>query len=1116
MSQRPLIIPFQTEAYVTNKKNTADKNCVRISPDYKKVEYTSYLGGKIQPAPFTFEPPLPAGIHLHFMLPGYFRRAVQNWNGKKGRYEWEYAPVPDRWIVTRQIISEEGRLCHKSFIIESNYTGLDNRGSTAIPWLTDPDVSHRFLGRTYEYCKTPEGTGEYLDTLTAMGAGDPYFAAYYPNCFSVFGFYDDMSDVAEGSNVTYFIIGFFSDKTKDPLYFAAPEKFAEITGRLGWIVEDESFFTDNCVLFSEICNIQWMGDSADYPSGRPEGEIKCALGNTSAETISAIAGREAGEESAKDWERLFNILQYEMAETLEEPDGIASAEDEIHAQTFAAGSGGKVWKLEYNDSSPEKLPADTGHLLAKLNEAQRRLNRKEEEISWWRDAVYANWYLYMLVYEGETDWPERRRKMKKEILRICGEVLPNLLQEARQQKSQADTCLSDIKRHLTDTGITVSEAEDKDYFEPREPVLMLYGDGIKRSYAFTDEGDILCQSRPITELSDGTRTLSGEDILKYAEDVPEIIPFFTELFIQSMCLNDRTVRMIGRKEGLPGLACSKQGISELACRQFRQSWETFLIEWKISFCPSRTLSGPADDSMKEWTFDGLDYDNPNPNREAYTVYTGRNMITPHSLYRFRYVAEKYLSARGELTEELRAALGRIEKLPVLSQNLDGFHQQLLSRMQTLQVPIIGNENDGDLTENVRANILPQYNAVNDVVPLFPLRAGHIRVETVNIVNTFGSTQNAFASGMNPIYSEVMGEYEDPKKKIKYGLLRPRILGGARFRFDFVTAEDDRVLAAPAPDTSPVCGIMMPELLNGRLALYSAKGFFYGSVKTVYRNGRRSVSWLSPPDRVDVGFEDIVFDNENFKSIIRYLLADAEKGGMAANDLITLIEDQLYQTLPSELVSGGELPFIWGRPLVVAQCRIGIEQKGGPVFSKLQQDYGKYDTLSAEKTEFPVMVGDQNRTDSGIVGYYENYDYTGIYPAYHSAEFASDYVRFGGRTVLCTGGDSKVLTVIAEIGNRFYFQTGILPVDVQMLDGVHTVAADNIRLCFEADSVMCIPDLPEIPVPPAGSGKTWYFEYTDKQAPEEKNKKAKVTVVSNRFHDEKNMICDGFISLEDDG
>lgn len=1128
MALKPLIIPFQTEIYVTNNKNTPDKSCVRIAPDYAKVEYTSYLGGKIQPPPFTFQPPLRAGIHLHFILPGCFRRAEQKPDKESGGYRWEYAAVPDHWIVTRMVLEKGQKISYKNFIVESNYTGLDNNDSTAIPFLSDAKTSHRFLGRRFEYGKEEKGTGEYLDKLTAMGAGDPYFSAYYPSCFSVFGFYDDMSDVESGSDTAYFVTGYFSNEEKNPFYSVSEENFSEKMEELGLKVEDKSFYTDNCVLFSEVWGIRWEGYSADYPSGRPKGEINCAIGNTSEEIISAVIGRAAEEGTEKDWERLFDALQYEMADTLDSLDGIALAEDEIHARSFASCDGGTVWRLRYQEGEPQDMPERTGFLLAGLNEAQRAYNRKMEEIFYWQDAAYADWYSYMLLYEGEETPSAGREKMKAEIFRICKEVLPKLKEEAEQLGNMAAEKLKALKAHLGQSKIEPERTGDEEFSEPKEPVLMLYGNGVERNYAFADEGNIVCQSRTVDELSDGSVTLQKQDLLKYTRNVPEVIQGFEDLFVQAMCLNDQIVEMIAKQEGLPALACDKSGVSKLAAREFEQSWLTLLIEWKLCFYPSRTLSAAADDSMKYWKFDGMDYENDNPNREEMVLYSGRNMITPHSLYQFRYVAEKYLAEKGELSEEIREALKRVEKLPVLSQSLDGLNQQLLSRMQTLQVPVIGNESDKELTDIILKSVSAEKRAVNQTVPFFPLRAGHIHLETVNIVNSFGIAQNAFTGGMNPIYSEVMGEYENPQKQTRYGLLRPRLLNGARLRADFVTADDDKILAEPTPETTPVCGLILPELLNGRLALYSAQGEYYGCVKTVYREGRRCAAWLSPPDRIETPFEQITFYNERFRSMIAYLLEDSENGGSAFSGLMALIKEQLDCAVSAGIKLGEELPYIWGRPLAVSLCRIGIECRGGLAFSQLQKDYGTYNTLSVEQVAFPLMAGDRSRARSGIVGYYEGLDYTKLYPAYGSDRknivkqesvcgvqntADSGYVRFGENTVLCAEGNTKVLTILSEIGNVMYFQTGILPVVKKTLDAVHTDCVSRIKMCFEADSVMCAPTAPMLPVPAVSSDVEWYFEYIERQSDKVVKQRARITANMDVFHKENEIICDGYLTLE---
>ncbi|MDC7287930.1 hypothetical protein NXH76_08960 [Blautia schinkii] len=1113
MALRPLIIPFQTEVRVTNNKNTPDKNCVRIAPDYTKVEYTSYLGGKIQPPPFTFGLPLQAGIHLHFILPGCFRRAVQRQDKKSGEYLWDYAAVPDRFLVTRLVTDEKQEIRKKFFIVESNYVGLDNTDSTAIPYLSDSLISHRFLGRNYEYGKEKKGTGEYLDTLTAMGAGDPYFSAYYQNCSSVFGFYDDMSDVEPGSDTAYFITGYFSKKENDPLNCTAEKDFKERLENLGLIVKDKDFYTDNCVLFSEVYHIRWEGYQADYPSGRPTGEIKCGIGNTSAEILSAVIDQALGDEQKMSRERLFDALQYEMADTLGDSDGITLAEDEIHAQTFETVEGGNIWRLKYNDSSEKDLPAGAGFLLAELNENQRACNRKKEELRYWQDAAYGNWYSYMLLYEGDDSPSPEREKMKQEILRICCQELPRLRREAEEADSNAKSCLGRLKKHLEKTEIEVSAVGDEDFYRPKDPVLLLYGEGLNRNYAFTDEGNILCQTSPLEILTDGKVSLDKSVLLTYAGDVPEIIPGYLDLFIQAMCLNSQIVKMIREKEKLPGLACDKTGISDLAGREFRQSWLTLLIEWKISFYPSRTLSEPADDSMRLWEFDGMDYDSSVPNREELVVYAGRTMITPHSLYRFRYVAEKYLTRRGELTPEMKEALKKIEGLPVMSQNLDGINEQFLSRLQTLQVPVIGNDSDEELTAAILENVFTEKLAVNQAIPFFPLRAGHIRLETVNIVNTFGEIQNGFSSGMNPVYTEVMGEYEDTRTGKKYGKLRPRLVQGLRLRSDFVTADDECILAYPAPETNPICGILMPELLNGRLAVYSAQGEYYGCIKTVYRDGKPFAAWNSPPEKSEVPFGEIPFSNAGFKSMISYLLEDSKKNGDAFSALMTLVREQMECAAPAGMGMGEDFPYIWGRPLAVSLYRASMETMGGLPFSQLKEDYGKYNTLSVQDIEFPLIVGDRSRAGSAVVGYYVGGDYSILYPAYHSHEFESEYVKFGKNTCLRADGEGKVLTLISEIGNTLYFQTGILPVVKKKLEAVHTNAIEKIKLCFEADAVICTPDAPMLPVPTAEEDECWYFEYAQQQPGGIKKHKGRIASNVDVFHQERGIICDGYFVLE---
>ena len=79
-------------------------------------------------------------------------------------------------------------------------------------------------------------------------------------------------------------------------------------------------------------------------------------------------------------------------------------------------------------------------------------------------------------------------------------MIPQIEEETAQIEKEMGEALAALNKVLMGTGITVGEEPDEYYLEPKEPVLLLYGDGVKRNYAFADEGNILCQSSPVTKL----------------------------------------------------------------------------------------------------------------------------------------------------------------------------------------------------------------------------------------------------------------------------------------------------------------------------------------------------------------------------------------------------------------------------------------------------------------------------------------------------------------------------------------------------------------------------------------------------------------------------------------
>jgi hypothetical protein len=238
------------------------------------------------------------------------------------------------------------------------------------------------------------------------------------------------------------------------------------------------------------------------------------------------------------------------------------------------------------------------------------------------------------------------------------------------------------------------------------------------------------------------------------------------------------------------------------------------------------------------------------------------------------------------------------------------------------------------------------------------------------------------------------------------------------------------LSADGKTASPVYGFLMPELLNGRFGVYSADGEYYGMLKTVYRAGVRHCVWLSSD--LQTSFEDTQFADANLKAFAKFLLDDS---GTAFAELMALLAEHL---------DVAELPLIWGRPLALAKCALILENKGGYPYSQALKDFGKRVTLGAENVEFPAMLGDMKRANSGLIGYFDGVDFSKIYPAFNSAPQTPGYVRYGETLTLSLARGVRELTLLTEIGGDVLIQTGILPLTTARLAAEFVEAAATLN------------------------------------------------------------------------
>ncbi len=159
---------------------------------------------------------LKAGLHLHWAMPDAMTKSLGDSS--------QFPLVPNRWLVRRL----RDAVTEKAWVVESDYLFPAGQGqlSGSISYPTSvenpQDPPFRYLGRRMpikawaNHILNGSSNAEYLHSLTAVGYGDPTFAAHYPNCHSVFGFYDrEIKDEASLVGISYELVGWYSRDEQD-------------------------------------------------------------------------------------------------------------------------------------------------------------------------------------------------------------------------------------------------------------------------------------------------------------------------------------------------------------------------------------------------------------------------------------------------------------------------------------------------------------------------------------------------------------------------------------------------------------------------------------------------------------------------------------------------------------------------------------------------------------------------------------------------------------------------------------------------------------------------------------------------------------------------------------
>ncbi|NWD73712.1 hypothetical protein HX890_06200 [Pseudomonas gingeri] len=974
----------------------------RLPPKGKPAPYISQtvLGGS---SPFADGQPLKAGIHLHWSLPRQLTRGGSKAQGL------EFPPVPDRWLVTRMLRQDSDTVLLKSWVVESDR--LSDTGNSDAPTILfeneqkQPQVAwigQVFSAETWQEALDTDGIQRAPRPFTALGYGEPSFAAFYPNCVSVFGFHDDLADLEKQVDpvlISYQVSGWYSQASEDPLHQATAERFADWQAPVG-------SQPGRLICAGLLENLAWQA-SARYLDTTPQA-LNVTIAGTSREALSALLARGPDADKA---EALFNALQFGWLSDADSDTGSGREfEQLVHDAGFATFSGGNSWSVERKDqrlgSDTPELPADQARQLARLNDLQGTQNEDDRKRRALQAQLFLDWQKYQILLHDPTQVTPGQQlgleDMRQWLLTRSADI-SQLMSKLDAQRSDIKQREQQLLEKLGDAFTLRETTGAPRFYQPTEPILLLAGKDVvppdrhapDRIKGNANECRLARQIRSFSIAgigSEGPFSRNSDDLslLQLPAQLP-VTPVLKALVTEALILSQNLQPLLD-KEVLPLLPAHStpatieyQGLKPGTgyCQAWSTPWLPFLLHYEIELCAlggDKPPAGyPVDFIQKHFRFgfDAFDLECSGSTLGAKRVLQGSSLLAADATLGLTREIERYAKQRGGDNQPLRDLLKSIENLPLLAQNLTGLNDALLMQRAALQLMVddpLADLAQTQLIDTVRGAVGGQtrFTPMTDA-SYTPLRAELLRIHRLRLVDVFGRFKDysmpavQVAKGLQP----PPGLHQDDS-----ALLPPRLAQPARLQFRWRSASDLTRESADSLDSGPVLGWVIPNHLERSLVLHAANGRPLGKLALV----EDKVHWSCAPLG---GFAygtplEEVFGGQpaDFLHFAQALYNNTDKGVLER--FLGPVDFALRYCLPDQFAETAEHVVLSGQPLVLARASLALELLGPPMgnqdWSTLTKSLTNPDGIDEgglSKVRFPVRLGALNKLDDTLLGYWIN-------------------------------------------------------------------------------------------------------------------------------------------------
>ncbi len=958
---------------------------------------------------------LERGVHLHFILPDVFLN--NRGDGKEG-----FLPAPNRWIITRKRDGQQWMVESDFLSKEQSGTGeiLSIQPNTILPTQTKGnDVGYIFKGKDgqtfdqpfmYMGRKLNVSDGDFIDNdstgpqywpyfyekpLTSAAFGIKDFAVYYPNCKSVFGFFDKEGQATDEYTVyAYFKVDYTDLKVLDKELNADNEnadgirelpigKKAGDTVNGVELQQDGPAPTELEDNISGGYTIAFKGETsiADGEKGDIEKEnvtINMGMGKSLEQAFFALVGDRMDEVNAEKIADLLEFAQMGLIDTdLEDPYAVYF--DKRQQDYFDYDEAGIKWELalEKGDGTPNPTPtrqdkesttddiyyqllkrskyksslSTISDLLTQINELQFSYDNTIRLIDSFRYRIYATWYKVLYL----ADRPDK-----------FSDVFENYLYNGLCSK---------IKEFEAKAGLLNLDQGDVDTATFLDNMTQKPSKGLAK--------DVKAKAVQLFKQVDALNAAVKSDIQLSKQGLK--INF-------SIKLNPNGRWYVPEE---PSLAVQLDGTS---------TFNPIYIQWEAKMQSSRRFKNSTTGVLKDTKYHsdlvgnvfhmhrdqsdlvpdkGLSLDSPHS-------YQGLTMLSKHVGSVAKQQLKEVWDGLGDdakvedengnsIYKYLDKAIKEIENHKYYGQRMNGFNEALIMKERDFELPVFSGYmiqgGNGSYVDEVR-EIIQKANdgRPNQNYQFEPFRSGLMTVTHLYLIDSFGRFTKDIIARNRLIYAKDMKADLTGTDMANHAFLHPRILQPLRLDTYFL-GQDDKPIRDNIPVRNPICGWIIANNLDHTLLIYKQDGTLEGIL------GKDTNKILFKGPFMDVKNVDDI-ENKVMRTFVNGFTSKGTDAFSYFDTMHKVINQSLEYINPENISHHLQYALLANRPIALIRKSMDLKTvdalKANQSQDALDDEISLFEngndkglTQEYEKILFPIQVGRNDYHEDGVIGYWKH-------------------------------------------------------------------------------------------------------------------------------------------------